>query len=369
MKNLICCFASLGLFFSHYLSAQTAELSVTNPSIVGDTYTFTLVITAIGGDIYLGNSDFIFNFNSSAFDAPSISIVSGGDFGTESGSDSDAATTQDNYFFNTETSIIGSRINVNLSGPNPGSQTAFERRVAKIPSGSSVVFGTFEISGYQSDQEIDLQWNSDTKLFTILSDSRNEVRIGTTLIVPDAALPVELVLFTAEKIDNKEVKLEWITASEVANKGFEIQHSPDGENWQVLDFVAGYGTTSQSREYQFLHSGVPYVENYYRLKQIDQDGAFEFSDIRVVSLSETATNTAFTVYPNPSTDTVNIYLQKAATGATFQLFDATGRLIDTWILDGQTALYTIDLGHLPKGVYSISTKADGRQYREKVILQ
>lgn len=100
--------------------------------------------------------------------------------------------------------------------------------------------------------------------------------IDTTIV------PVELVSFAGSIIDGK-VQLEWNTATELNNLGFEIQKSNDKENWINIGFVEGRGTSSEKNYYNFQDNNIVSTKNYYRLKQIDFDGIFCYSEITEVS--------------------------------------------------------------------------------------
>lgn len=123
----------------------------------------------------------------------------------------------------------------------------------------------------------------------------------------DGALPVELTTFTVFSNDNL-AQLNWETATEVNNYGFEVQRSGDGKEWLKVGFVDGHGNSNSPKYYSFsdnsLTSGGTY---YYRLKQLDIDGKYEYSDVVNVTLSipdlEYKLNQN---YPNPFNPTTTI---------------------------------------------------------------
>jgi hypothetical protein len=81
-------------------------------------------------------------------------------------------------------------------------------------------------------------------------------------------LPIDLLSFTGENIGNENV-LNWVTASEINNDEFRIEHSSDTQNWKTIDYVIGNNSPSM---YEFIDSDYRNVVNYYRLIQIDFDG-------------------------------------------------------------------------------------------------
>lgn len=111
-------------------------------------------------------------------------------------------------------------------------------------------------------------------------------------------LPVVLVYFSGEILNSKEVYLKWQTASEENNHGFEIEHSQDGKDWKNIGFVEGNGTTIEVQEYSYTDEQPVIADNYYRLKQIDYDGQYEYSEIVTVTMKPWS-NETLTIFPNP----------------------------------------------------------------------
>ncbi len=91
-------------------------------------------------------------------------------------------------------------------------------------------------------------------------------------------IPVELVSFTASTRNN-QVVLNWTTASELNNRGFEIQQSFDNKTFTKLGFVTGSGSTTEQRSYSYTVKNAPSGLHYYRLKQLDFDGSYEYSPV------------------------------------------------------------------------------------------
>ncbi len=102
----------------------------------------------------------------------------------------------------------------------------------------------------------------------------------------DNPLPVELTNFSAEP-NNGNVILEWSTASETRNRHFVVQRrSEESEQWKSIGTVLGEGTTSEPQAYQFIDQNPEASIHYYRLKQVDFDGRFEYSNVRAVELGK-----------------------------------------------------------------------------------
>ena len=141
------------------------------------------------------------------------------------------------------------------------------------------------------------------------------------------ALPVELIQFSARSI-NKGIALQWKTASETNNKGFELEKSKDAEKWEPLTFIIGKGTTTLPQVYEFLDTDISFEFNYYRLKQIDFDERFEYSEILAVVIDPLASDISF--YPNPTRDKINLQIDKPKQ---VTVYTALGSVLDRFVLE------------------------------------
>lgn len=107
------------------------------------------------------------------------------------------------------------------------------------------------------------------------------IRVGTSWL--DAPLPVELTSFSHSVVD-RNVSLKWATATETNNFGFDVERKVFDSNWGRIGFVEGKGTTTKSQQYGYVDANVAKGHYEYRLKQVDLDGAFEFSNVLLVSV-------------------------------------------------------------------------------------
>ncbi len=112
-------------------------------------------------------------------------------------------------------------------------------------------------------------------------------------------LPVTWISFTAEKI-NKDVMLQWITTNETGNRGFDIQHSIDGQHWNTIGWQFATEATYGNHGYSFLHARPGQGIHFYRLRQIDHDGQTGYSIIQTAVLEQTSE--PIVIYPNPVAD-------------------------------------------------------------------
>ncbi len=173
-------------------------------------------------------------------------------------------------------------------------------------------------------------------------------------------LPVDLVAFSAKKSGNNAL-LTWETASEAGALGFEIQHSEDRRNWEKIGWQDAVGQNAETMSYQFLHRVPSSGYNYYRLKMIDQSGAFEYSDVKDVFFDEKANPVV--LYPNPAMDVLHVRIvNPVIRPVRIQVVDIFGKvLIETTDLD-------IRVGDLPRGTYFVRIELDNFTYMEKVLL-
>jgi len=187
-------------------------------------------------------------------------------------------------------------------------------------------------------------------------------------VIDCSILPVELLLFNAEVV-GKSVELEWSTASEFNNDRFEIQRSADVRNWETIGSVAGNGTSTVLNEYDYVDENPLMGVSYYRLKQIDFDGSFEYSWIRAVEIFENPVDAKVVWYPNPARSNLIVNTNGLAV-QWIMLTDALGRQVvikDVSQLSSSTL--NIDFETLPSGMYQISFIGENFMQTDKLIIQ
>ncbi|MFK7948468.1 MAG: LamG-like jellyroll fold domain-containing protein [Saprospiraceae bacterium] len=195
-----------------------------------------------------------------------------------------------------------------------------------------------------------------------ISFSATSADLGQLLPTFGTVLPVEMTIFEATLRENN-VYLDWQTASEENNLGFDIEKSIDGRKWENIGFVEGNGTTYEFSDYQFIDENPTVGVNYYRLKQMDTNGQFEYSEIRTVRYGKANT---IAVYPNPTKDVVIVDL--GSQNADIQVFDLTGRLLIN-TNSNNNAIQNIDFANFENGVYILRINGNGWQKVEKIVVQ
>ncbi|HRI61126.1 MAG TPA: T9SS type A sorting domain-containing protein [Saprospiraceae bacterium] len=165
-------------------------------------------------------------------------------------------------------------------------------------------------------------------------------------------LPVELAFIYARRNDDG-ILLEWQTASEKDNAYFQVEHSMNGKTFQAIGELPGKGTTATANQYHFLHDKPSVGTNYYRLKQVDYDGKFEYSKIVSAVIHQEET---IHIFPNPTDGPV--FVKGQTDESTARVTDLTGKVI--W----ENALPEngmIDLGGQPNGIYFVEVITGGRR--------
>ncbi|MFQ3598140.1 MAG: T9SS type A sorting domain-containing protein [Chloroherpetonaceae bacterium] len=185
-------------------------------------------------------------------------------------------------------------------------------------------------------------------------------------------LPVELTAFEGA-FKNGEVHLSWRTASELNNAGFEIERSVDRETFTQIGFVRGNGTTTEAQSYSFVDRSTFNTEKvYYRLKQVDFDGQFEYSNIIEVSVSLPTKFSLAQNYPNPFNPTTSIAYELPRTSrVVLKVYDVLGREVTTLINEEQSAgryVQTFNASNLSSGIYFYRLQAGNFVETKKMML-
>lgn len=210
---------------------------------------------------------------------------------------------------------------------------------------------------------------------------------GSLSVDPNSPLPVELIYFSADLIGS-EVHLNWSTATEVNNYGFEVQRYAGDNNWEVLGFVQGHGSSNSYKNYEFIDD-LSFLSDYsrpdsleYRLKQIDIDGKFEY--YRSTAIVQLRNITAvddeiFPVkyelsqnYPNPFNPSTTISFNVSDySHVTLKVYDILGNLVET-LVDDERAPGNFETqftaANMPSGTYLLIMQAGNYKGLRKMML-
>jgi hypothetical protein len=177
----------------------------------------------------------------------------------------------------------------------------------------------------------------------------------------DNVVPVELASFTAS-VNENDVTLSWATASEANNHGFEIQRS-SGSEFVTIAFVDGHGTTTESHTYSYTDNNLNSASYTYRLKQVDFDGTFEYSNAIEVNVNTPNEFVLDQNYPNPFNPSTMISFRLAVDSkVSLKVFNVLGQEVAT-LLNGNLVAgsHQVDFNAsaLNSGVYLYKIEATG----------
>ncbi len=235
-----------------------------------------------------------------------------------------------------------------------------------------VSFSNFNLT-FSSNKIISYQ----NKILVAVAGTTN----GGIYIYTDQSIPVELKYFNAE-FNSKYVVLKWSTATELNNKGFEIEScffsdkSVNKYDWHTIGFVEGKGTTTEPQTYLFEDRITSSGKYYYRLKQIDLDGTFNYSDEIEVEVNLPEEFKLYQNYPNPFNPNTVISWYSPIDGIqTLKIYDVLGNEVSTLVNEFKPAgksEYTLnveDLG-LSSGVYFYKlVVGDFTEIKKMILLQ
>lgn len=189
---------------------------------------------------------------------------------------------------------------------------------------------------------------------------------SNTVSLMASALPVEFLSFEV-LAQPRDVLLKWQTALEIKSDLFIIEHSRDGQNFIAIGEVQAAGNSSSIQDYQFTHDTPGSGVNYYRLRQLDLDGSFDYSDLRYVNFYNF--NKDITVYPNPTLGNV-IIKNQSDKELTITVRELSGKIV--YVRKGVVSgAISMDLTHLPKAMYTLEFKDDTffKQIEKIMILE
>jgi len=186
------------------------------------------------------------------------------------------------------------------------------------------------------------------------------------------SLPVELVSFIANSVKD-QIILNWKTATELNNSGFEVQREVVDAVWKGVGFVVGAGNSTTAKEYSFVDAPGTRGSIKYRLKQIDYGGTYKYSNIIEINLGETIKEFELSQnYPNPFNPSTKIAYQIPKNSfVTIKVFDVLGKQVALLVNEEKTSgnyEAIFDAKELAGGIYYYTIKAGDFAQSKKMIL-
>ena len=199
----------------------------------------------------------------------------------------------------------------------------------------------------------------------------------------DGIIPVELVSFTAN-INGNIINLNWSTSTETNNSGFDIerrqilntQPAVSNEEWETISFITGHGTTTETHSYSFIDKNLISGKYIYRLKQIDLDGTFEYSNEVEVTIMVPEKFELSQNYPNPFNPSTKIRYSIPNVGSglaqtVLKVYDVLGNEVATLVNEEKPAgNYEVDFNasQLSSGIYFYKLQAGSFVETRKMTL-
>jgi hypothetical protein len=310
----------------------------------------------------LGSTNIKFNFNNTDLSSPSLLTAhnfSGADYNNITVTEPVAGVASINIeLFNTSAGSVISTLWIDVA---------------------TVRFTTVNSSG---NSQLSFRTTSATTDPTIaFADNQSTVVVqGTFSPLNVNLLPVELTSFTVNSLEGTKAKLQWETASEVNNYGFEIERSQTSDiksqYWQKIGFVQGNGNSNSPKSYSFTDNNLIGGSKFsYRLKQIDNDGRFEYSDAVEVEVVPDKYE-LYQNYPNPFNPTTNIkFALVKDSRVKINIYDLLGAKVAELVNKDFTAgFHQIEFNASREGLasgiylYSIETK-DFKSVKKMVMMK
>jgi hypothetical protein len=190
--------------------------------------------------------------------------------------------------------------------------------------------------------------------------------------VPPVIIPVELTSFAASVSGNGDVILNWTTATELNNQMFEIERRSEEGQYIMIGYVDGHGTTTEPQEYSFIDNTVETGTFFYRLKQIDFLGQYDYSDEIEVEVNGPLTFNLGQNYPNPFNPSTNIKYNIPESGfVKLAVYNTLGEevavLVNSMVQAGFYEI-TFDASSLPSGAYFYRLQSDNLNQVKKMLL-
>ena len=187
------------------------------------------------------------------------------------------------------------------------------------------------------------------------------------------SLPVKLTELTARAINNNYIAVEWATATEVNNAGFEIQRSANGKDFNAIGFTAGAGNSNELQHYKYddknVEAGVRY---YYRLEQVDFDGAKETTKIVSAALAEKGNIKWMQLLPNPAEQASSVVVNTSLENdATISITDVKGMLAyqKTTRLYRGINNFDLDLSGYASGIYIVTVNTAAETFSRQLVVK
>ena len=186
-------------------------------------------------------------------------------------------------------------------------------------------------------------------------------------------VPVEIISFYGKSLDNQHVMLNWLTASEVNIKNYEIERSNDAARFSPLGTVISKGNSAAKQLYEFKDINAQIGINYYRLKINDGNGSFHYSKVITINLKGDPSVFSLAVFPNPTLSNVQLRLELTKnTSFSYVLTNELGQIIlsktEELLPKGEQNQW-LSLRNKPNGIYFLNLKIGELSFVKKIVKE
>jgi len=246
-------------------------------------------------------------------------------------------------------------VTMNVSPP----ATKYKITFANVPI-------TLDATQAQSDVRVAGQFTDPGNAPT--GNSGNNSAVIATYTAAGGPLPIRLLTFNGVKEVDK-VQLHWQTSSEQNSNYFDVEFSADGNVWNKLGTVKAAGISNTQREYTLIHNSPVNGVNFYRLKQVDINNNFGYSNIVAINFTIKGVNIG-AVYPNPFINQLKVNISSDRNEVVnIQLSDNLGRVLRTFSVSVQKGVNNASLNNLAglaPGVYNVTVRTSYSTFRYKL---
>jgi hypothetical protein len=236
-------------------------------------------------------------------------------------------------------------------------------------SASSILPADLRLVGWNGTQWIDLSGSGNASGNTENSTLSGTIPAGITISAlgigsTSTPLPVHFSAFDAYA-DNCNVQLNWSTAMEINNDYFTVERSLDGRAFTGIATVQSMGNSAEKQDYSYTDEHPKSGLNYYRVRQVDQDGKYTATSIRQAYVHCNGDD-AIKVFPTVSNNSVQVVLPSGYEGATVELLTTLGQVVKVPI-EGSNLSYRIHLNQLASAMYMVRIRKGTELHSYKII--
>ncbi len=222
------------------------------------------------------------------------------------------------------------------------------------------------LTGCAAAQDGSLVWDFSTVLATNPCPGV-PANVSGSVDAPCICLPIELLTFTGDAIKDFN-ELKWVTASEINGSHFEVERSEDGNEFELMDIVEAVGNTIETTAYMAVDEK-PSSVTYYRLKIVDMDGSYDYSDVVTIERRKVGEPS---IFPVPTTTGISVELElDQNTEVDIKIIDVLGRVSasNTYNLSEGNNVVSLEATQLPTGIFFVIIETEYRSWTLKAIKE